>query len=50
MGDDLARLSQRDLPERVVRHVLRLATEDLHAMIAHPTKNRALHGGDSFGA
>ncbi|MCB9652193.1 MAG: glycogen/starch synthase [Deltaproteobacteria bacterium] len=41
----LARLSQRDLPERVVRHVLRLATEDLHAMIAHPTKNRALRDG-----
>jgi starch synthase len=38
----LARLSQRDLPARVVRHVLRLATEDLHALLAHPVKNRAL--------
>lgn len=38
----LARLSQRDLPARVQRHVFGLASRDLSAMLAHPTKNRAL--------
>ena|GEM_PF-189418 len=38
----LTRLQQGGLPARVQRHVLGLASRDLVAMLAHPSKNRGL--------